>query len=320
MKKLNIIMSLLLLAGLSVKAQTQMQIEFEKFLELFPTMSWNELCMELNKYDYEIADSRDLIPYKFIRRNMWYEEPQNGPNNIYNHIRNEIKSADYDFTTPPPHIIDIDGDYIHYENVGGYFAVYPLGKVGVSDDIVVIVLLNIKDEKLSGSIECYTFRKSTQQMISAYVLFSQEIAYYSLSDFSLVIFENFGRVEIAEDRYTDLLYRHRKEVNLLQNGYFAELNLQTGLYEYFGYVQDKDGYANVRKSPDINSDVQYQVADSSYIVVCGEPDAKWFEVIRLREPSNTHFSVTKRGGYIHRSRLKGIEKWRKGLYNTDIKE
>ena len=44
MKKLNIaILSLLLLASLSVKSQTQMQQEFERFLEKIPTIEWMDI-------------------------------------------------------------------------------------------------------------------------------------------------------------------------------------------------------------------------------------------------------------------------------------
>ena len=325
MKKLNIaIISLLMLASLSVKAQTQMQIEFEKFLDLFPTITWNQM-QEVTLDDSIIANTCKEIPYEQIRRNMWYEEPQNGPKNVYNHIRNEIKSVDYDYATPPPHIIDVDGDYIHYEKVGGYDNVYAVGKMKISDDIIMIVLCSLSEKNKTraegwGSRQLYTFKKSTQQMISAYETESDKAKCNFLKDYSFVVFENYGWIEMDDERPTDARYTHRKFVKLLPNGYFSETEIQTGIYLYYGSVQDSDGYANVRKSPDIKSEILYQVKDSSYIEAYGEPDAKWFEVSVVIDPLQSIHSVDKKQGYIHRSRLKDIERWRKSLRNTDIKE
>lgn len=301
-----------------IQAQTQMQIEFEKFLDLFPTITWDKL-QEATLDDIIIEKTCKQIPYELIRRNMWYEEPQNGPENVYNHIRNEIKSVDYDYTTPPPHIIDVDGDYIHYEKVGGYANVYAVGKMEVSDDITLIVLYNLSTPKEYGKRQLYTFKRSTQQMISAYEPQVTFPNYIFLNDFSFVVFENCGNLEIDDDRTTDFRYTHRKQVKLLSNGYFAEKQIQTGLYRYAGYVQDKDGYANVRRHPNINSEVLYQIEDSSYVFVYGGADDNWFEVSRV-VTSNHEFSVDKIGGYIHRSRLKDIDKWRKELRNTNFKE
>lgn len=301
-----------------------MKIEFEKFLELFPTITWDQM-QEATLDDSIIANTCKEIPYEQIRRNIWYEEPQNGPKNVYNHIRNEIKSADYDYMTPPPHIIDIDGDYIHYEKIGGYNDVYAVGKMNVSDDIIMIVLCSLSEKNKTraegwGSRQLYTFKKSTQQMISAYETESDKAKCNFLKDYSFVVFENYGRIEMDDERPTDARYTHRKTVKLLPNGYFSETEIQTGIYLYYGRVQDNDGFANVRKLPDIKSEILYQVKDSSYIEVYGEPDAKWFEVSVVEEPFQSIHSVVKKQGYIHRSRLKDIERWRKSLWNTDIKE
>ncbi len=264
------------------------------------------------------------IPFDIIRRNMWYEEPQNGPKNVYNHIRNEIKSADYGYATPPPHIIDTDGDYIHYENVGGYASVFAIGKIDISDDVVLIVLCSVTDENKKGegrgSRQLYTFQKSTQQMLSAYVTDSENSFCIYIDNLAFICFEDYGNVEIDDDRTTDYRYKHRKLVKLLPNGYFAEKEIKTGIYDYSGYVQDDDGYANVRKAPSINSEVLYQVKNASYILAYGEPDSKWFEVVLVRELGQETRSAEKIGGYIHRSRLKNIEEWKNSLENTDIRE
>lgn len=130
--------------SINLQAQTQMQIEFEKFLTLFPTITWAQVQKATMDYSQIMSSCKELS-YTDIRRNMWYEEPQNGPKNVYNHVRNELISADYDFKTPPPHIIDVDGDLIHYENVGGYESVYAVGKVDVSDDVVLLIICSLTD-------------------------------------------------------------------------------------------------------------------------------------------------------------------------------
>ncbi len=318
-----IVIYLFLLTSFNVKSQTQMQIEFEKFLDLFPTITWEQV-QEAVLDDSIISNTCNELSYSDIRRNMWYEEPQNGPKNVYNHIKNEIQSSDYDFKTPPPHIIDVNGDYVHYEKVGGYASVYAVGKIDISKDIIMLVICSLSDENKNGRgrgrRQLYTFKRSTQQMVSAYETEDDQSYWAILKDYSFLYFENIGRVEIDDDRTSDYRYTHRKLVKILPNGCFREKTIKTGLYEYYGYVQDKDGFANVRKEQRVNSDVIYQVKDSSYIIAYGEPDSKWFEVVIVREPGEINYSVNKKCGYIHRSRLKDIDKWRKSLVNIDFKD
>lgn len=320
-----LIIGLLLGITSNMNAQTQMQKEFEKFLSIFPTISWNDLS---NIYNTELIESRERIDYKVLRRNMWYEKPQNGPQNVYNHIRNEIKSADYSYTTPPPHIIDVDGDYMHYEKMGGYGDVYPIGKIDVTEDIILIMLYNkiYKTHQIDDNddfrYEFYTFRKSTQQMISAHLVKDNinNISYF-VDDFTFIFFEDHGK-ELSEDEsvYTDCRYAHRKIVKLLPNGYFAEKERQTGFFRVYGYVQDSDGYSNVRKSASGKSEILYQVNDSDYVVAYGAQDGNWFEVVYVLDKVKEKIDPEKHGGYIHKSRLKDFDEWRNSLRHPEYKE
>ena len=90
-----------------MQAQTQMQIEFEKFLTRFPKKEWNDLktIMFLTLADME---KYDTIPIEVANRNIWYVEPQNGPDNVFNHIRNMQYDEFYGSKTPP-HIKTKDG-------------------------------------------------------------------------------------------------------------------------------------------------------------------------------------------------------------------
>ncbi len=314
------IVSLLLLAACNVNAQTQMQQEFEKFLSLFPTITWKDLSQIMN--ESELIESRKKIPYEVLRRNMWYEEPQNGPKNIYNHVRNQVKSADYSYETPPPHVIDVDGNYIHYEKIGRYGDVYPIGKIEVAEDFVLLIIYNAISLDSFANREFYTFRKSTQQMISAYLVMGSNNDAYFINDSTFIFFEYHGNeLSYDESVYTDARYVHRKIVKLLSNGYFVEIEKQTGLFHYYGYTQDSDGYSNVRKSPSAKSEILYQITDSSYVSTYGTPDGSWFEVLGVIENGiDNTFSKTKYGGYIHKSRFRDLEKWRNSLRSPEYKE
>ncbi len=323
-KTIGLIIGLLLCATSSVSAQTRMQQEFEKFLSLFPSTTWDELNKLI--YNQELIESREQISHKMLKRNMWFEDSQN----VYNHIRGERKSADSDHETPPPHIIDVDGNLMHYEKMGEYGEVYPIGKIDVAEDIVMIMLCNLKYTMLfddspiiSQRREFYTFRKSTQQMISAYLVIDHLNRSYFIDDFTFVFFESHGS-ELPEDEglYADWDYAHRKVLKLSPDGYFVEKERQTGLYNYMGYIQDSDGYSNVRKSPSVNSEVLYQIKDSSYVATCGTPDGSWFEVVYVDERLSDNDLPTgkKFGGYIHKSRLGDFEKWRSSLRSPTHKE
>lgn len=311
----------------NANAQAQMQREFEKFLSLFPTITWKNILQEIVVDNIPVIESHQQIPYEVLRRNMWYEEPQNGPQNVFNHIRNEIKSADYNFKTPPPHIIDVDGDYMHYEKMGGYGDVYPIGKVDVAEDIVLIIIYNkiYKSRPIDDSddfrYEFYTFRKSTQQMISAYLASNDNNLSYFNDDFTFIFFEHHGN-ELSEDEsvFTDWSYAHRKVVKLLPNGYFAEIERRPGFFHWFGYIQDSDGYSNVRKSANGKSEILYQVKDSSFVDAYGSPNGSWYEVVYVKEKGARKANTEKVGGYIHKSRLRDFEKWRNSLRHPEYKE
>ena len=156
-------------------------------------------------------------------------------------------------------------------------------------------------------------------MLSAYEADSEKSYCVYIGDMTFIEFEDCPGMEIDDDRSADGHYAHRNLVKLQSDGYFAVKEIKTGIYVFWGYVQDADGYSNVRKAPNIKSEVLYKVYEGSYILAYGEPDSKWFEVVLIREPGSQERSAEKMGGYIHRSRLKGIEEWRKSLVNIDFK-
>ncbi|GHT42353.1 hypothetical protein FACS189437_10220 [Bacteroidia bacterium] len=58
------------------------------------------------------------------------------------------------------------------------------------------------------------------------------------------------------------------------------------------YVQDKDGYVNVRSGPDVHSTIEGTIQNSEYVCYLGEENEDWVKI--------SHGSLM---GYIHKSRL-----------------
>jgi hypothetical protein len=83
-------------------------------------------------------------------------------------------------------------------------------------------------------------------------------------------------------------------------------------FSQFAVINDPDGYTNVRKLPNINSEVVYKLKEShvfAYESIDSEPNSDWIKVYvqkniySLGDIDNDDFLV----GYIHESRLQPIE-------------
>mgnify|MGYP006916097197 CR=1 FL=1 len=83
MNKKLIVASCLLLQFCVLKAQTQMQIEFEKFIEKFPKKEWKDL-KDIQRLSMDDLHKYPKVSVAEANRNIWYEEPKYGNNNIYN--------------------------------------------------------------------------------------------------------------------------------------------------------------------------------------------------------------------------------------------
>jgi len=69
----------------------------------------------------------------------------------------------------------------------------------------------------------------------------------------------------------------------------------------FGIISDKDGFVNVRKSPNINSKVIDNLTNGQ-IVYCLEAEGEW-------RPTDYDFIRHEKSGYVHNSRIKFIEEF-----------
>ncbi|HPT01600.1 MAG TPA: hypothetical protein PLJ84_03315 [Bacteroidales bacterium] len=80
------------------------------------------------------------------------------------------------------------------------------------------------------------------------------------------------------------------------------------IYGQFGIIADKDGFVNVRNSPDISNNI-IDTLTNGQIVFCLEAEGEW-------RPTDYDFSRQRKSGYIHNSRVKFIEDFDKIPYDN----
>ena len=309
MKKLNIaIIGLLMLTGVSVKAQTQMQQEFEKFLTLFPEYEWENLTALFIK-----GSETSEFSYDDYRKNVWYVEPQNGPDNVFNHIRN-MQTDVYGSKTPPPHIKTKDGEifsagglltpsYFKEEDLSFSISYFPWAKVKISDDLILLfiavdVIAN-ENDGYYGYIQMFTFKRSTQQMISGIIVSENDKRTVFEPDKSIYLYEFNAYRDYEnyddEDFVVDPNWGNRYVFKLESDGYLRMTEMQERTIFKRKIIKDPDGYVNVRKEPTTQSEVLYTLNDGKAVYVWMMPDSNWAEIIRIYDEKR---------GYVHKSRLK----------------
>lgn len=298
-----------LLWSISLCSQSLMQKDFEKFVSRFPLIEWSD-------FD-SIARFGNLSPeisYQDYQKNMWYIEPQNGPDNVYNHIRNEQFDKLYGTKTPPPHVKMKDGGlmsagpFLEYtptnflsEEISISTRYYPKFRVELPNDVVLLCLvvsLDADNGEYDGYTECFTFKKSTQQMISGLILSGQNSWAMIEPDKNLFIFELWAYRNYEPEDETEIVdpdWGNRYHFKLDPDGYFRMVDMKEKITIEKMYVNDSDGYVNVRKEMSTNSEVLYKLKNDVGVYVWLMPNSNWAEVIPIYKEKR---------GYIHKSRLK----------------
>ena len=87
---------------------------------------------------------------------------------------------------------------------------------------------------------------------------------------------------------------------------FACILFQT-TFGQFGIISDKDGFVNVRNSPNISNNI-IDTLTNGQIVFCLEAEGEW-------RPTDYDLSRQNKSGYIHNSRVKFIEEFDKISYD-----
>lgn len=304
-----LLLAVMLVCANQMQAQTQMQIEFEKFIEKFPKKEWKDL-RNIQRLTMDDLQKYQKVSAAEANRNIWYEEPQFGPNNIYNHVKEEHIVIDYKYHLSGPIIKLNESENKSCYNcalLGRYYEseddeVYAIARLEPFDDVVILVVgYKYADDTRTFrfAIDAFSFRRSTQQMCSGVELLGAKsfnpIATSLLYDNYIVhSYEYYeGTVEEILNRY---VYRFESD------GFFYQLNGNEDIIYSYSKVSDPDGYVNVRKDTNVNSEVLYTVKDGCDVFVWQIPGTNWAEVVSVRDDSRMS------GGYIHMSRLKFIEK------------
>nr|WP_321450584.1 SH3 domain-containing protein [uncultured Carboxylicivirga sp.] len=290
--------------NLSIIAQS----EFRNFINSFKEYKWDELTGP-SRY----LNVKDTINYEYANRNMWGEHT----------AKYRQQTVNLSYPTKAPHIRNIEGKYAEYHNgfhglynngiktSDGFIKsnLYSIGKIYITEDIVLLILkyeYYDPEEGHSSSIEAFTFRISDEQMISA----------INLTNTARTFIEKNETITSYEDYYfpTDdpsidegyveskckIIYR------IDNDGYFNQIVFEESEkegYLYLGKINDVDGWANVRETPDLNSAVLYKAINGKYVYVEKLKDSNWCRILMYKESRDNR----KVGGYIHESRVKKIE-------------
>ena len=94
------------------------------------------------------------------------------------------------------------------------------------------------------------------------------------------------------------------------------------LFAQICVINDEDGYTNVRKEPDYNSEIIYKLRDSEvfiYPVLADEYDSDWLrvEIKKNKYSIDLDYPNYSIKGYIHKSRLLEIDKLEK-YHGNDV--
>ena len=319
------ILSLIMAACANLtNAQTQMQMEFEKFLQRFPVRNWMDLdsIRKLTPEDMIIGDS---IPIGVANRNMWYERNKYKPDCIFNHVKNEKKTANHPNwgELPPPLIIDIEGQFrtavegfglfyhqrgIKYDDKSKewvpsdeYSKVYPLARIDLYNDVVVLVVLYKyrPEDRFVYTIDLYTFTKSDQQMCSAKSIGGDcDISNVVINDDITIACKEWYDIDYNNDG-SSLHINIDEKYHISEEGYITEIFLRE---PFLGYVVDDDGYVNVRESPDVKSKVLYTISSDSFVVCYPIEGTQWAEMWKYSDLKKDTVGIDVKG-YIHLSRL-----------------
>lgn len=310
MNKVLTIVAFILVCFTQLNAQSQMQQEFEDFIAKFPKKEWSDL-KAIQRLKIDDLKNYTKLSVTEANRNIWYEEPQFGPENVYNHVKKEYEIIDFKWTLSAPVIMLSDGKYktCYRRNLIGVYTdmyseeeIYAVARLEPFDDVVMLVVgykyKNIDCNCYVYAIDLYSFKCSTQQMCSAVEILSSTYPFSLLLDnYTIHSFEVYESMEDDEcERY---VYRFESD------GFLHQIDAVKNIDIPFVKVSDPDGYVNVRKEPNLQSEIIYTIPDGTDLRVWYIPNSDWAEIIKgLVRKNGEIVDRPVLGGYVHKSRLK----------------
>lgn len=272
--------------------------EFNDFLNRFPKKEWKDLD-SLGKKEWEDLNHSDTISAYEANKNIIWNK-----GHCYVCFKKE-KTDRY----------KIDDPYYSYRqgHLGMFdYPIYPLGQIDLYEDIVLLVVGNMHTTETGAisipveiSVNCYVLDKAEKMLTTCFSLGSSEI----LDDMRIFSFEYYeGTGEEKLERY---VYQIRP------NGVLYEID--DVIYE--GVITDPtDDYVNIRKRPDLKSEIKRTIGIKSTVKYIEVPNSNWVEIL-LEDKKNSEDRADRSGGYVHKSRvkktgkMKQVEIW--DTYNGD---
>ena len=165
-------------------------------------------------------------------------------------------------------------------------------------------------------IDLYSFSKSGEIISSIPILQADNIYYFpeygicKLTEAFPVKEEGYPII-ISSKAYDDKfvtteiqdVMKMRMTYQLLDDGYFKLINRELECDDFKdGYIDDSDGYVNVRKEPNAKSSVLFTLKDKIKVVYYPVEDSNWAIIVSYIDENGIKINCN--GGYVHNSRIR----------------
>ncbi len=290
------------------------QSQFDEFLNRFPTLTWDKID-SLRMIRLSDLINSDTIPIEVANHNIWdrtsREEYECWGTVYYN--GEPTFSCVGKMTTPLVKLTK--GRYRHYMNAymgifyssegaeydeeteewipsGEYSRVYPLAKINLYDDVVMLIVGYKYSHEFAFNFaqEVYLFKKSTQQLTSSFCLFGDNPARTIMYDCQRI-----SSYEWEEHMDEDVVYHYVYKIG--PDGFLEEVKNYGIVTLHEGYISDQDGFVNVRQNPSTNAKILYTIPNAEEVVYYLKN--QWAEIYSVYGKNNN----AKVGGFVHISRI-----------------
>ncbi len=306
----------------SILAQSQHdEFLFDEFLNRFPTLTWDKLDSLRMIRDSDLINS-NTIPIELANYNIWdrtSRERYECWGEVYHNGEPTFCKVG---AAPTPLVKLTQGRYRRYMNAymgifystegvkydeeteewipsGEYNKVYPLAKINLYDDVVMLIVgyKYFHEIAFNFSQEIYLFKKSTQQFISSFCLSGDNPARTIMYDCQRI-----SSYEWEERMDEDVVYHYVYKIG--EDGFLEEVEDYGKVELLKGYISDKDGFVNVRQNPSTNAKILYTIPDETEVLYYLLPKSQWAEIHTVYDKSKN----AKIGGFVHISKIVKVDR------------
>ena len=269
---------------------------FDEFLNRFPTLTWDKLDSLRMVKESDLINS-DTISIEVANHNIW---DRNKPwveltQRRYRRYMNAYMGMFY--TTEG---VKYDEETKEWIPSVEHNKVYPLAKINLYDDVVMLVVgyKYFSEISFKFSQEVYLFKKSTQQLTSSFCLSGDNPARTIMYDYQRI-----SSYEWEERMDEDVVYHYVYKIG--EDGFLEEVEDYGKVELLKGYISDKDGFVNVRQNPSTNAKILYTIPDETEVLYYLLPKSEWAEIHTVYDKSKN----AKIGGFVHISKIVKVDRF-----------